>query len=293
MFKNWSLVPREILGGGLDSSINYLISSTQIPPFPVLCESPIFILSAGWRSGSTLLQRLCCSDSNTLVWGEPFGDRIPICRLASMMKHFCEGDGHLAQQCDSFSGKLSQQWIANMNPGIGAFRNSHLAFLEALLAEPARRMGYSRWGCKEVRLSAHHVRYLSWLYPSAKFIFLVRHPLDCWRSYKGRRWYTVKTEFRVRTLPQFLAHWRYLVDSFFEVGEQSNCRLVKYEDMLSDSSELGRISDFLQINIDSKILESKIGSSSSAASYSISDRIAAFCHVRKQCKRLGYKLILE
>ena len=34
-------------------------------------EEPIFLLSAGWRSGSTLLQRLIMSDSNVLIWGNP------------------------------------------------------------------------------------------------------------------------------------------------------------------------------------------------------------------------------
>ena len=35
-------------------------------------EQPIFVLSAGWRSGSTLVQRLLMSDHNTLVWGEVY-----------------------------------------------------------------------------------------------------------------------------------------------------------------------------------------------------------------------------
>ncbi len=34
-------------------------------------ERPIFILSAGWRSGSTLIQRLIMSKERILIWGEP------------------------------------------------------------------------------------------------------------------------------------------------------------------------------------------------------------------------------
>ena len=33
---------------------------------------PVFVLAAGWRSGSTLLQRLVMSSGETLVWGEPY-----------------------------------------------------------------------------------------------------------------------------------------------------------------------------------------------------------------------------
>lgn len=36
--------------------------------------APIFLLSAGWRSGSTLLQRLIMSDARVLIWGEPYDE---------------------------------------------------------------------------------------------------------------------------------------------------------------------------------------------------------------------------
>ena len=35
---------------------------------------PVFALASIWRSGSTLLQRLLCSDPDILLWGEPYGD---------------------------------------------------------------------------------------------------------------------------------------------------------------------------------------------------------------------------
>ena len=34
-------------------------------------DEPVFLFSAGWRSGSTLLQRLIMSDASIFVWGEP------------------------------------------------------------------------------------------------------------------------------------------------------------------------------------------------------------------------------
>src|SRR5262245_48832244 len=36
-------------------------------------EKPIFILSAGWRSGSTLVQRCVMSGGEAMIWGEPYG----------------------------------------------------------------------------------------------------------------------------------------------------------------------------------------------------------------------------
>ena len=35
--------------------------------------SPIFIFTTGWRTGSTLLQRLITSSGETLIWGESGG----------------------------------------------------------------------------------------------------------------------------------------------------------------------------------------------------------------------------
>lgn len=45
-------------------------------------ERPVFLLSAGWRSGSTLLQRLLVGSGEIAVWGEPLGETGLIARLA-------------------------------------------------------------------------------------------------------------------------------------------------------------------------------------------------------------------
>ena len=36
-------------------------------------KGPVFLFSAGWRSGSTLLQRLITHGGEVMMWGEPFG----------------------------------------------------------------------------------------------------------------------------------------------------------------------------------------------------------------------------
>lgn len=161
-------------------------------------------MSAGWRSGSTLVQRLLCSDPNTLIWGEPFGEAVPVPRLAAMIEAFVKkAPNRAADAYDEVTrnatAPLCDLWIPNLNPGFAALRRAHRAFFDTLLMAPARARGYRRWGAKWVRLSAHHARYLKWLYPRAKFVFLVRDPLDAWRSYKGRRWYTVNPIAASRT----------------------------------------------------------------------------------------------
>ena len=44
-----------------------------LEPMPSANE-PVFMLTSIWRSGSTLIQRLLCSDPQIYIWGEPYGD---------------------------------------------------------------------------------------------------------------------------------------------------------------------------------------------------------------------------
>src|SRR5260370_858511 len=49
-------------------------------------EAPVFVLAAGWRSGSTLLQRLLMPAC--FIWGEPFGHADLIDSLADHLRCF-------------------------------------------------------------------------------------------------------------------------------------------------------------------------------------------------------------
>ena len=49
-------------------------------------EEPVFVLAAGWRSGSTLLQRILLR--KCLVWGEPYGLSGFIARMAESLESF-------------------------------------------------------------------------------------------------------------------------------------------------------------------------------------------------------------
>jgi len=256
-------IPREIRGDTLPEAIRFLMEmGIPADPISVQCASPVFLLSAGWRSGSTLLQRLICSDESTLMWGEPFGDRLPISRMSASLRDFSKDDGHLKYSIENMDDKLSNEWIANLNPGIENLRSAHLAFFEKLFAEPAAAQGYSRWGIKWVRLTGFDAWYLKWLYPNAKLIFLVRHPLSAYRSYRGKRWYTVRPDHCVTGVISFLAHWRYLADSFFDQQEALDAKLIRYQDIKQDSAFQQELSEYLGVEIDTSLLIGKLGARS-------------------------------
>lgn len=227
-------------------------------------EEPIFLLSAGWRSGSTLLQRLIMSDSNVLIWGEPYDECGMIQSLAGAMKAF----RHDWPPADYFydgtpPGELSGNWIANLFPSPDDLRKGHRALFDTMLSEPAKKAGATRWGIKEVRLDIGHAFYLRWLYPKARFVFLYRNPLDAYRSYSryGRNWYDTWPDEPVFTPTAFGRHWRELMAGFLAESKELGALVIRYEDLVAGRVSLDELEQHLNIRIDRSILKDKVGSS--------------------------------
>ena len=77
---------------------------------------PVFILSAGWRSGSTLLQRLVSSGEGRFIWGEPYDRSMIIQNMAQSLAPFEE-----KYPLDRFiqsveQNSVAQIWAANLYP---------------------------------------------------------------------------------------------------------------------------------------------------------------------------------
>lgn len=209
-------------------------------------DDPIFVLSSGWRSGSTMLQRLIVH--RCFLWGEPFGHAGLIDSLADHLRCFTDRwpeSHHFYRGGDAVA--LSQTFIANLYPSVQALLHAHQGFFERLFAIPARQAGACRWGFKEVRLSVDHALYLKWLYPNAKFLFLIRNPYDAWRSYaaraaKGWKWFN-RWPDQPLTVHSFAAHWNRLVTSFINDHPKVNGLVVRYEDL--KQGDYSAIEDYL------------------------------------------------
>lgn len=240
-------------------------------------EEPIFLFSAGWRSGSTLLQRLVMSDTRVMVWGEPYDECGPLQALSGTVSAFRPDwpppeyyhDGR-RPEC------LSEDWVANLFPGLGDWRRAHRAFLDTLFAQPARRAGLERWGVKEVRLGVEHALYLRWLYPKARFVFLYRNPYSAYRSYcrYGRNWYDVFPDRPVFTPGVFGRHWAALMRGFLDAPRELGCLLVRYEDLLADPAVLDRLERHLDVRVDRALLGGeKVGTSERAGAHASVSRL--------------------
>lgn len=223
--------------------------------------SPIFLLAASWGSGSTLLQRLIMSDQKSMLWGEPFDHAVPVCRLAQTIapvNHRWPRDRYFDPPDEDTP--LELQWIANLTPPFECLREAHRSFFRSWLEEPARALGRDRWGFKEVRLTADHARYLQWLFPRARFVFIYRDVLASWRSCQNVKWLSVWPEHRVARVSAFAHHWCHVLSGFLDARDELDASLIRYEDLVAGKVELGPLAEHLGTSsLDPSVFDVRVG----------------------------------
>jgi hypothetical protein len=201
------------------------------------------------------------SDQQTMLWGEPHDHAVPVCRLAQMIAPIDDRwpRANYFAPPDS-DAPLSEQWIANLSPKIISLQSAHRQFLRSWLREPAEQAGRSRWGLKEVRLTADHARYLQWLFPQAKFVFLYRDVLNSFLSCRDVKWFSVWPHYRVSRVSSFAHHWVHLVTGFLDAQSEINAHVISYEDLVEGRASLGALAAYLDsAAFDKSVLQVRVG----------------------------------
>jgi len=215
-------------------------------------EAPIFLLSTGMRTGSTLLQRILVTDPHLLLWGEPLGDMALVCRIAEMVSHsICPWNLEQWKNHNPTSSSIATSWIADLYPPGNDFRLALRGFFDRWLSEPARQLGFTRWGLKEVRLGATDATLLRWLYPEAKFVILSRNPYDAYRSLADSNWnvYHRYPDIRVDSAARFARLWNSLAISWSELPPGFPSFHIKYEDLVKGKVDFRKLESWLGVEI--------------------------------------------
>jgi hypothetical protein len=215
-------------------------------------SAPIFILSAGWRSGSTFLQRWLMRDNDLLIWGEPYRYSEPIHRLAGQVRAFAQADWppdfFFADSRDRDSD-LTNEFIANLYPSMEEFLGAQLAYFRGLFIEPCARFEKTRWGVKDISLTVDDACYLKWLFPQARFLFLYRSPYHAYRSYRAwLNWYRRWPDEPIFTAFRFGKCWKELVSDFVQNHQKVGGLLLAYEQLHSEETRK-RLEDYLGLTL--------------------------------------------
>lgn len=223
--------------------------------------TPLLVLGAGQRCGSTLIQRLLCSHPRVLIWGEHGGQLQPVLAALERLRFWRDHDAITAR--DELAASGYQGFIANLTPERSWIDDACRAFIETLFAKPALELGRPIWGFKEVRYGLSDVRLLQELFPRLRVIQIVRDPrdvlrsLDDWEGHPG--WTRRDTE-------EALRYWLKVAASFIGSGAQPDlCRLiltVRYEDLIADTRRWSAaIADHFELDeksFDNTVFEKKV-----------------------------------
>ncbi|MEJ2889482.1 sulfotransferase family protein [Actinomycetospora aeridis] len=235
-------------------------------PAPDAEDAPVFLLGAGWRTGSTYLQRMVNATPGTLVWGEPWTEGAIVARLAESLAFLDPRGGRSSGRPLPAGSPVpsAQEWTATMTPPTENILAAQRAMLDRLWRHPAAEHGCARWGVKENVWGRECLELLMLLYPGARFVLLVRDPVDQWRSYRphtGRPWYVRFPEAPVVGPSAFGRMWDRLVRDFVTADRRSDrATIVRYED-LSSPGETARLTTFLGLDEPLRADLPRVGSS--------------------------------
>lgn len=193
-------------------------------------SSPLLVLGAGQRCGSTLLQRLISSHPEAFVWGEQRGHLANILEAVEGLRNHDAERGWGSR--DEFARQGYQGFMANLMPEPAVVDQAFALFCARLFAADGARV----WGFKEVRHDLPFAERLRRILPGTRVIFVVRDPRNVLRSldeWEQNHWWT-----RAETQAS-IDNWTRIAASFQEATTLPVLTL-RYEDFTEDPKGTAR-----------------------------------------------------
>jgi Tfp pilus assembly protein PilF len=197
-----------------------------LPRAPQRTEVPQPIFIVGYpRSGTTLIEQILCSHSAVRAGGElPFaGDLV---RLSN----------ELLPETDGFPDNLAQSWTADRHYCAALFRDYYFARAEqAGLLRPGKAFFTDKMPFNEV-----HLPLLQMIFPHARFIHAVRHPLDvCVSIMSNNMTHGFACGYRIEDITHHLAAVFALMEHYRSVLDERP-HVLKYEALIADQEAATR-----------------------------------------------------
>jgi hypothetical protein len=218
-------------------------------------KNPVFIFSAGPACGAKFVQELVSSSKEVLVWSAPAGALNHILEAMRLMD-MSLSPGVIGVLSGASKNKVQKKilkpeddarpHVANMRFSVKHMQRSFQQLFSTLYGMPSSKFGFQTWGISDHTANRQTCDMLRLIFPDPKFIFVIRHPVDCLRQIK-------KASIRPRDhwgrlleekspVDWFAANWARLADDFYQMP---NTFSIRYEDILSGKLDIGAINEYL------------------------------------------------
>lgn len=200
---------------------------------PMSSYSPIIISSPVRRSGTTLVQRLLCSASNALIYGETAANELSMLVNLLIMKQYQFQHGLKSR--DEILEKVlmgnTEEWIADLlppiQPYINAIPKAYLSIFDHF-QQFAEEQARPIWGVKMAEWPVQNLIHVMQTLPAAKLIYIHRSLADCVRSSKS-----IQTIQTLDDLKAFSNAWLQQYHYIQQHAQQERCLIIRYEDLVN------------------------------------------------------------
>jgi hypothetical protein len=167
-----------------------------------------------------------------LIWGEHVGQLRHVLVASQRLRLWTEANGMAGR--NELAANGYQGFIANLTPERSVIDDACFTYIETLFAKPAREVGRTIWGFKEVCYGLSDVLLLREFFPRLRVVQLVRDPRDVLRSLdeweRSGGWSRVDTDKALR-------RWLDVARSFVATATDPHLRSfilsIRYEDLVN------------------------------------------------------------
>lgn len=194
----------------------------------------VVLFGISQRCGSTLVQRVINLRDDTLMWGENGRMLVHFDQAYRFARKFCQVG---AQDRENYFRKDRDHsvFIANMNPPWEDVEPTLLENFKNIFDRiyDKQRYGVERIGFKEVLHPRPAIQLLKQLYPDVELVFIVRNPIDCWRSVHS---------WKLHKVENWSANWCKNLSEIIDLEDES--LFIWYEDLIVNRVGVDKLAEF-------------------------------------------------